>query len=907
MAAWAGGFSSGAADELAAQFAQPPAESRIIKIIHGWPDAAQAQDDLIARLRRQGFGGVVCNISFTDYLESEPKWQAFARAVNQAKQAGMALWLYDERGYPSANAGGLVLRDHPEWEARGLLIAEADSDGGTVSLEIPPGRPFLTAAFPLRDGEIKLRERVDLVDQLHNGKLTWQAPAGHWRLWVITESPLYEGTHAEQNLHQKMPYPNLLMPEPTARFLELTHQRYAAHLGDNLGKYFVATFTDEPSLMSLFLRPMPYRVLPWAPNLPAEFQRRRGYALEPIVPTLIAEAGAEGRRHRYAFWQTVGELVSENFFGQIQTWCAPHQIPSGGHLLMEEGLVNHVPLYGDFFRCARRLDAPSIDCLTSIPAQVPWYIARLLSSAAELEGKTIVMSETSDHSQRYRPAGDKRPPQPVSEAEIRGTCQRQIVSGVNAITSYYSFADLSDEALRRLNEVIGRSCLMLKGGHQAADLAVLYPIESVWPRFRPGRHWANDAPAATQVETLYRTAADTLYGAQRDFTFVDARALSEAKVEPGLLAHRQSRWRVVVLPGADTLPWAAWENAGRFVREGGALIALGSLPANSETEFPSARVQALRGELFGKVQQEISFHTNQAGGVGIFLPLGTEGLLPAVLDGLLERDVAVNPARSPIRLTHRRVADREVYFLINDSGKPWSGAVEFAARGKGEQWDPGTGKLITADLSPRANLSLEPYGAMLFRFPEARPRRRLDAGSGLRPALDCRAIPAADPVLAGGEFVRAELKPDAALSSPARPVWRAGGVLTKGKVDTFLFMRLFYPQTLDLSRADCVVLETWMPAGQQTPNQLLVVLREKGGGDFLAQTGCSLGNPGHARTVIPVNRFQLAGWSKDSDGELDLRNVDEVRIGWGGYLGTEGERVEFSAALPQTAAVGVKP
>ena len=53
----------------------------------------------------------------------------------------------------------------------------------------------------------------------------------------------------------------------------------------------------------------------------------------------------------------------------------------------------------------------------------PLVYCAALSSAAELEGKTVVMSETSDHSQRYRPPGDKRPPQAVSEAEIRGHLQ----------------------------------------------------------------------------------------------------------------------------------------------------------------------------------------------------------------------------------------------------------------------------------------------------------------------------------------------------------------------------------------------------------------------------------------------------------------------------------------------------
>ncbi len=889
---------------LPERFATPPSASRILKIIHGWPDDSKAQDELIARLQRQGFGGVVCNVSFSDYLESESKWQAFTRAVRAAKDAGMALWLYDERGYPSGNAGGLVLRDHPDWEAEGLLIADRESDAGAITLDLPPGKPFLCAAFPVRDGRIDLRGKVDLSAQIQEGKLRWEAPAGRWHVMLITRSRLFEGTHASMNLHAKIPYVNLLRPEPTKRFLELTHQRYAEHLGANLGRYFVATFTDEPSLMSMFLQPMPYRVLPWAPQLPAEFQRRHGYALEPVLPALIGEAGPEGRRNRYDFWQTVGELTAENFFGQIQRWCREHQVPSGGHLLAEEGLLGHVPLYGDFFRCARRLDAPSIDCLTSVPGQVPWYIARLLSSAAELEGNTVVMSETSDHAQRYRPPGDKRPVQPVSEAEIRGTCNRQIVSGVTTITSYYSFAGLGDEALRRLNEWVGRCSLLLSGGHQAADLAVLYPVESVWPKFRPARHWANDSPAASRIETLYRAAAESLFAARRDFTFVDGRTLAEAKVDSGALAHGKLRWRVVILPGADTLPLAAWENLARFVAGGGVVIALGALPENSETEFPSARVQALARQSFGDLRKEPGVMTNTAGGAGIFLPSGSEGLLATALNGVIEPDVKIVPARSPARVTHRRIEGREVYFVINDGSKPWEGEVEFAAAGPGEQWDPATGKRSEAQTGNRVRLRLEPYGAMLFRFPEARLPRRLPAARGALPNLVCRRLPEAVPTFGKGEFVRAEVKPDPQRSTTNAPAWRATASLTKGQVDTFLFTRLVYPQLVDLSQAECLVLETWVPEGQKTPNQLLVILHEKDGGDFLAHTGRLLGAPGRDCTYLPLTQFQMAGWSKDSDGELDLKRVDEVRVGWGGYLGAAGETVEFSFALPQMGAVG---
>ncbi|MCB1128162.1 MAG: hypothetical protein KDM81_16835, partial [Verrucomicrobiae bacterium] len=321
---------------LAERFAQPPAANRILKIIHGWPDAAAAQDRLRERLLDQGFGGVVCNVAFDQYLESEPQWAAFVRAATAARQAGMALWLYDERGYPSGNAGGLVLRDHPEWEAAGMLTVDKECGPGPVSLTVPPGDLVLAVAFPLPAGAgpvIPSAEPVSLPLPA-DGRIEWTAPAGRWRLLVVTRNRLYEGTHADGNLWQKMPYVNLLQAAPTERFIEVTHHRYARHFDGRLGDWFEATFTDEPSLMSMFFQRMPWRPLPWSAELPAEFRRRRGYDLAPLLPDLLlAEAGPDAARHRHDFWQTIGELVSENYFGQIETACRTLGLPSGGHLL----------------------------------------------------------------------------------------------------------------------------------------------------------------------------------------------------------------------------------------------------------------------------------------------------------------------------------------------------------------------------------------------------------------------------------------------------------------------------------------------------------------------------------------------------------------------------------------------
>jgi len=278
-------------------------------------------------------------------------------------------------------------------------------------------------------------------------------------------------------------------------------------------------------------------------------------------------------------------------------------------------------------------------------------------------------------------------------------------------------------------------------------------------------------------------------------------------------------------------------------------------------------------------------------------------LLPRVLDGLWQPDVRLADAKSPLRVTHRRLENREVYFVINDSDKAWAGQVEFAAAGNGERWDPATGRLEAKLAGSEAGLSLEPYGAALVRFDSAKPsgRRPLDTAS--LPSFSLRALPAAEPTTGHGEFVRAELTPDATHAGPGSRAWQAAALLTKGKVDTHLFTRFHYTQPVDLSDADCLAIETWVPNGQATPNQILVIIHEEGGGDFLAETGRSLAAPGEEKTYVALNRFKLAGWSKDADGVLDLKKVGDILVGWGGYLGNEGERVQFSVAGPKAGGV----
>jgi hypothetical protein len=711
ITAWAGAATSilpGADRPLEERFANPPGEARILKIMHTPKDTPEDCAAFIQDLLEKGFGGMATNVNFDGYVESPERWTQFLEEVKQAKAAGMSLWLYDEMGYPSGNAGGITLRDHPEWEARGLLANDVQGSGA-LSLDVPPGRLVRVAAFPVRDGVLDESGAVELTEAAKDKTtFSWQAPDGVWRIIAIGEDRLYEGTHATANVYKHQPYINLLMAEPTAKFIAVTHDQYAAHLGGDFGKTFESTFTDEPSLMSVFIKAMPWKPLPWSPGFSEEFKKRRGYAIEPHLAALVAETGPQGQAARYDFWQTVAELVSTNYFGQLRTWCRAHGTQSGGHLLYEEPLITHTPFYGDFFRCARALDAPSIDCLTSVPKEVPWFIGRLLSSAGELEGRKDVMCEMSDFAQVYRPEGDTRPVRAVTEDEIRGACNRLIVNGVNTFTSYYSFRDLSNEQLVRINEWIGRCCTMLKGGRQATEIALLYPAETLWAHFTPSRHMVDDiSEDLKSVEHAWRGTEDALYATRHDFTIVDSRTLCEGAVENGALRYGPHRWRAIVLPGVDTLPLAAWEKLYAFWQSGGMVLSTHPfLPTNSEKDFPCARVREIGQALFGGNGQGKAFQ--------VLLDKG----LPETALRELPADAHTTRADSPLRITHRSIDGHAVYFIINDSGEAVEEEVTAPFDGPGEQWDPASGAHSAIASGKAIPVKLEPYGGVFFRFAE---------------------------------------------------------------------------------------------------------------------------------------------------------------------------------------------
>lgn len=588
-----------------------------------------------------------------------------------------------------------------------IYMKDTVISGGPSEILLPWGKPFIIKAFPIINNETDFDNPVDLLDQSDGPLLTWDAPGTEWRVFAATKYRLYEGYQAAIKSGSKMGshYPSLLIPEPTHAFIRITHEAYLTKMGNDLGRYFTSSFTDEPSSMALQFHTYKDRhaIIPWKELLSETMKKQYGYKPEEKIVELFYDRGSEGKKIRYQYFSTVAELISQNYFGTIKDWCQDHGFQSGGHLLLEESMIAHVPLYGDIMKCFREMHAPGIDILSALPENMPVHTPKLASSVVELMGGTHVMSEPCPVADRPLFNGlDPKTP------EVRGHLNMLMQGGITDFNCYLRMNNSTMQERIEMNEYVGRIQLLLKGGYVASEIGVLYPIESMWTEFIPRYHrvsgWKDVTGAEEKLYNIDRAFQDVsrfMYENCWEYSHLDARALIDSEVRNGILVHHKLHFKVLILPYVSTLPKAAWEQLELFAEQGGKIIAIAEKPQNTGNNFPDNEVLQDFEKLFNEKENIIYLENWSADELNLHL------------SDWLEKPVIIKNAKLPIRLAHRKIHKKDVLLMINDSDKEIQTSFSFSLSGKFEEWDPASGMI--KDCSEEVYLNLKPYHAMLYR------------------------------------------------------------------------------------------------------------------------------------------------------------------------------------------------
>lgn len=724
---------------LQKQFADPPARYRMLQMTH-----QPNMDGLLDSLKKYGYGGVVSNVGFTNYLQDESEWQLFLSYMRRCKELGMDFWLYDEKGYPSGKAGGLTLKDNPAYETMGVVCTRTEGKG-TLTHNMPSGPrydsvPLYACAAPVKNGLYDFSQQVDLTSlarkNLH--RLVWTAPdKGDWGILVFHTRRMYEGTHIVTNVSDTNPYINIIDRAAVSRFISLTHNEYKKRAPEEMAGYIHAVFTDEPSLLTSYLkddeRILP--AIPWSHSFRDKFKEVYGYDVVPVLPFLFEDGGKETVYRRLDFWSFVASLIEENYYGQIQTWCRANGPAASGHALLEEDLYWHTVYEGNLYRDLRRMDLPGMDMLTSDPialahsTQIP--VPKFISSVTHMTQKWENMSETSSYYQGTTNI-------PVTFKMRLATIGYQYVTGLTRVTSYYGYNDFSDTERKIFNDYIGRVGLLLTQGKHVADVAVYYPIQTMWGSLTPTRKTTWEPPDARRTENtpqyvksegLYLTShiipysaglpdaprVDAAFGevsrellaGQADFDYLDDQAITESMIMDNRLKVAGESFGCLVLPETRIIPLATYQKIADFVEKGGKLIVFGKFPELGMTPGETSRVTGLSDKL------------RKSGNVKLVTAM--PAIMPAVKTAV-GSDVSLDSPCRELFYNHRASENTDIYYLINLSDQPVDREVTFRSTGKTESWDPMTGSVkqvpgtVQHDKKSTLKIHLEGLEATIILF-----------------------------------------------------------------------------------------------------------------------------------------------------------------------------------------------
>ncbi len=202
-----------------------------------------------------------------------------------------------------------------------------------------------------------------------------------------------------------------------------------------------------------------------------------------------------------------------------------------------------------------------------------------------------------------------------------------------------------------LADYVSRLSYVLSQGTHVTSLAVLRPTSTVH-----ACQGFTDNPAAERCSDVYWKCQESLRAEQLDYLVMDEDSLARAETAGGVLKVSGMELRGIVLPSARVLGAVAMDKLSAFAASGGLVVVAGEAP-----EWPADQI--LTDAAFGEAAQALLAKS---------VRLDDPSRTAAEVLAKLPRDVQ---EQNPV--LHRRIGDRDVYFVLSDTGTAGNGKARF--------------------------------------------------------------------------------------------------------------------------------------------------------------------------------------------------------------------------------------
>jgi hypothetical protein len=567
-------------------------------------------------------------------LFSQDWWALAGWFLGEAKKRGLTVSLSDYTlGIGQGFTADELLRAEPELAGTVLKSEAKDVAAGPVRWELPAGTLAVAAIDP------STGESEDLRGWARKGVLDWTAPRPGRRLIAVFAETV-------------RPSIDPMNPRSGPAYADAFFGQFERHMPGEPGRGLNFFFSDE----------LDFRVSGplWTARFAAEFSRRKGYDIIPLLPGLFEDIGPRTPKVRLDYGDVKAALSETGFFKPVFDW---HQARGMIYGCDHGGRGRDVVEFGDYFRTQRWNQGPGCDQPALRRDLVKNKVA---SSIAHLYERPRTWLEG------YHSSGWGTTTGEVADATFANFAQGQNLLTLHGL--YYSthggwwewappdnhwrmpyWAHMG--ALLKCTE---RLSYLLSQGHHRADAAILYPVAPMEAGLG-GRE---------AVQAAFDTA-ERLYRAGIDLDFIDFESVARATIEGGELCAGGERYRVLVLPAMRAVRWSTIEKALAFHRAGGLALAIGALPeASDRAGRDDPELDAAVRELFADPWRVLDSPSNAPGRVSAAFP----------------RDFA--PASGSPEFVHRRIGPRDVYMVY---GLAKGTECAFRATGAVELWDPWTG------------------------------------------------------------------------------------------------------------------------------------------------------------------------------------------------------------------------
>ncbi len=609
------------AGTLETDFKRPPMQFRGQPLWHmnGTLETGEIRRQLQAARDRSGFSGVAVlpvNHTRPDYL-SEDYFARYEDILEICKSLGMKVIFYDDIGFPSGTAGGQLQKLHPEHLVCRLDMLAEDVTGPRAWFQtLPRGTHMAAVAM-----HVDTLERREMPVSKDGKEITWQVPAGTWKLMIFTCVP--DGS----------PFVDYLSPEAVDAFFTLTYEQYYERFADHFGSTIKMTFFDDVGLRKAARRN-------WTPNFNTKFKAQCSTSPALLYPALWHDIGPDTAAARVALFGFRAELLSDGFPRKVQQWAAAHGVQSSGHAM---GQYHPQPTFlgGDHIKFYEHSDIPMIDSIHYYGHGRPGF--KLTSSASCVYDRPLTtveiygnFRETFDDDMLYR-NGIELFARGANVFLPHGMWYNPEAVRIKPLISDFN-PDIAGD-LGAYNEWVARASLLLRGGRPVVDIGVLYPIAAMQaharldavvdqPKVKGNVHPGLFVPPESDFNLL----SDSLTGGiHRDFTLLHPEILDDRCEIDGPLLKLKNKvnhqaYRVLILPGCRVIHWSNLHKIKAFVDAGGKVVATTMLPSQSAEFGHDQDVRRAIEHLFGmapdaaKPDKGIVTNSNVNGGAAYFVP-----------------------------------------------------------------------------------------------------------------------------------------------------------------------------------------------------------------------------------------------------------------------------------------------